>query len=382
MSLDLSLLDRSHRLLYSIALTPVQGGRFQPTGFPGLGAATYQTEGGTCLLVESAQSMANRLELTIWDETRNDLKPELQGLSHVVVKRHGAFLTDTILEAHRLNSPYLLEGSDKAFLYQLALALGMSLEVSFETKDKGKKATTKTTFTERTAFLDFMADQKNDGAKITIDTPLGAINRKRFADALLNLDVGSLLHGVFLVKKELAGGRLRVARALSAFIEADGVRVAASGGVKNDHVHPEKVKGDTKNLFGNIPFARDEFTAERITLFVNLDLAQIRGYGLGPDVERLLVLLALYKLRALLGGNLRLRTACDLKVADGTVTATSPLGFELPSLDALRPDLEAAIERCRGRMQVTEARFDDELKKGKDQDANQADTETDADQGE
>ena len=61
----------------------------------------------------------------------------------------------------------------------------------------------------------------------------------------------------------LAGGRLRVARALSAFIEADGVRVAASGGVKNDHVNPS---GDTRAGFGNAPFARDEYTADRITL--------------------------------------------------------------------------------------------------------------------
>ena len=38
---------------------PVQGDRFQPTGFPSLGAATYQTKDGVKLLVESAQSMAN-----------------------------------------------------------------------------------------------------------------------------------------------------------------------------------------------------------------------------------------------------------------------------------------------------------------------------------
>lgn len=313
----------------------MQGSRFQPTGFPGLGAATYQTRDGACLLVESAQSMANRLELTIWDETHNDLKAELQGLSHVVVKRNGAFLTDTILEAHRLNSPYLLEDSKKTFFDQLKADLG-----GLET---------------------------------------GPIDRKRLAEVLLRYDVGSLLHGVFLAKKELAGGRLRVARALSAFIEADGVRVAASGGVKNDHVNPS---GDTKAGFGNVPFARDEFTAERITLYVNLDLAQLRGYGLGPDVERLLVLLALYKLRGLIDGSLRLRTACDLTVAGGPITATTPQGFDLPSLDVLRPDLKAAIERCRGQMQVTETRFDDELKKGRDQDANQGDTGTEADQDE
>jgi hypothetical protein len=65
----------------------------------------------------------------------------------------------------------------------------------------------------------------------------------------------SLIHGVFLAKKDLAGGRLRIARALSAFIEASGVNIAASGGVKNDHVNPS---GDTKSGFGNVPFSRDD----------------------------------------------------------------------------------------------------------------------------
>src|SRR3990172_7639495 len=98
MTLDLSKLDNAQRLLFEIPLKPLQGQRFQPTGFPGLGAATFQTSDGQCLLVESAQSMANRLELTIWDEASQDIKSELQGLSHVRVMRNGKFLTDTVLE--------------------------------------------------------------------------------------------------------------------------------------------------------------------------------------------------------------------------------------------------------------------------------------------
>jgi CRISPR-associated protein Csb1 len=156
-----------------------------------------------------------------------------------------------------------------------------------------------------------------------------------------------------------------VSRALSAFIEAEGVRVAASGGVKNDHVNPS---GDTKAGFGNVPFARDEFTAERIILFVNLDLGQIRGYGLGADVERLLVLLALYKLRLLLDGSLRLRTACDLEPTSADIVARRPASFALPSADALEPAVKAAIVACQDRMVVTEVEFNDELKKAKEGD--------------
>lgn len=318
MIVDLSALTDAPRLLFEIPLEPLQGKRFQPTGFPGLGAATFQAGEGQCLLVESAQSMANRLELTLWDSANNDLLPALSGLSHVRVKRRGAFLTDTILESHRLNSPYLLEGSDQALFNQLK--------------------------------TDFGAMEQ------------GPIDRRKLAETLLKYDIGSLLHGVFLAKKDLAGGRLRVARAISAFIEAEGVRTVANGGVKNDHVNPS---GDTKSGFGNVPFARDEFTAEKITLYVNLDLAQIRGYGLGTEVETLLILLALYKLRALLDGSLRLRTACDLSAPDGVIAARRPSDFRLPAAGVLLDALKLAIAACKDKMLVTDVSFDDELKKGK-----------------
>jgi CRISPR-associated protein Csb1 len=321
LSLDLSTLGRTSHLLFSIALEPLQGHRFQPTGFPSLGAATYQTPIGTALLVESAQSMANRLELTVWDEASNDLMPQLQGLSHVRILRNGAFLTDTILDAHRINSPYLLMGKDQGFFNILKEALGCQNE--------------------------------------------GPVNRCQLAKVLLKYDVGSLLHGTFLAKKELAGGRLRIARAISSFIEAENIGVAASGGVKSDHVNPS---GDTRNGFGNIPFARDEFTAERITLYANIDLAQIRGYGLGAEAERLLILLSLYKLRSLLEGSLRLRTACDLHAISEEVSATTPAHFRLPATELLLCELQASIGACQSLMSVTEVHYNDELKKGKDED--------------
>ena len=319
MRTDLSPLDAVPKLLFSIPLVPVQGQRFQPTGFPNLGAATYQTATGTCLLVESAQSMANRLEAVCWDAAAEKPQDELAGLSYVRVERQGKFLTSSMLEAHRINSPYMLEGSDRKFFNALKADLGGLAE--------------------------------------------GPIDRKLLASVLLKLDAGCLLHGTFLAKKDLAGGRLRVSRALSAFIEAEGVRTAPSGGVKNDHVNPS---GDTKAGFGNVPFARDEFTAERITLYVNLDLAQLRGYGLGDKAERLLVLLALYKLRVLLAQSLRLRTACDLRVVTpDPLLADTPKGFSLPPLDALKADVRQAINACKGMMEVSTVTFNDSITKGK-----------------
>lgn len=288
------------RLLIEAELQPLQGSRFQPTGFPSLGAAVFTAKDGEHLLVESAQSMANRLEATIWDDAKKALIEAARGLSYVRVnKPDGSYLTSSIREAHRLNSPYILEGQDKAFFNQL------------------KKWTT-------------CEDE-------------GEVSRQRLAETLLRYDVNALLHGIFLAKKELAGGRLRLERALSSFIEASGIHLAASGGVKNDHVDPQ---GDTKAGFGNVPFQRDEYTADRITAFFSLDLKQIRSYGLDRDAQKLLVALALFKIRALLDGDLRLRTACDLQVEE--IRVTRPDGFALPDLAALRAALPELVKACAG----------------------------------
>ena len=93
------------RLLFNVPVEPIQGTRFQPTGFPDLGAATYQAGNVDCLLVESAQSMANRLELQIWDEGKQELKDAFKGLPYIRVTKDGNFLTSSIVEAHRINSP-------------------------------------------------------------------------------------------------------------------------------------------------------------------------------------------------------------------------------------------------------------------------------------
>jgi CRISPR-associated protein Csb1 len=321
MSDPFKTLAQSPRLLFSIPLRPVQGSRFQPTGFPSLGAATFQTASGVGLLVESAQSIANRLETSVWDEGKQEPVPALQGVSHVTVSRNGKFFTDSMLESHRLNSPYLIEGKDDSFKKKLISELG--------------------------------------------ELGQGPIDRRLLASVLFKYDVGSLIHGVFLAKKDLAGGRLRVARALSGFIEADGVRVAASGGVKNDHVNPS---GDTKKGYGNVPFSRDEFTAERITLFVNLDLALLRGYGLTDQQVELLIAISLYKVDRLLEVGLRLRTACDLERAEaGPVRATRPDGWTLPSTTELTKKLETLIKAEGSAMLHTRHAYEDTLKQGADE---------------
>jgi CRISPR-associated protein Csb1 len=309
MALDLTALAGQPRLLIEADLVPIQGTRFQPTGFPDLGAAEYQGPGGErMLLVESAQSMANRLEAVCWDEVKDDWVPTLRGLPLVrVVDKAGTPLTNSVLEAHRLNSPYILEGKDRSVLDQLKADLA--------------------------------------------DMEEGRVDIRKLAAVLLRMDSNALLHGVFLAKKDLAGGRLRLPRVLSAFIEAEGVGVAASGGVKNDVVNPS---GDTAKGFGNVPFARDEYVANRIVAYFNLDLAQIRGFGLGGKVDRLLSAIALYKIRRFLETGLRLRTACDLELKG--LRMTRPDGFELPDLGEVEKELPRLIEEVAAERRFAEPR--------------------------
>lgn len=285
------------RLLLEVSLKPLQGTRFQPTGFPDLGAATYKSpDGKDMLLVESAQSMANRLETVCWETTSDDWVPALRGLPVVkVLDKDKKPLTNTVLEAHRLNSPYILEGKDKSFLKTLQGELAIAEK--------------------------------------------GIVDLSKLAAAVLKYDINALLHGIFLAKKEIAGGRMRLPRALTAFIEAEDVNAVISGGVKNDAVDPS---GETAKGFGNVPFHREEFTGN-ITAYFNLDLALIRGFGLGQAVEDLLIALACFKIQQFLRTGLRLRTACDLEPA-GEIVIKRPSDFTMPTLAELEAELPTLIQ--------------------------------------
>lgn len=311
MSDSFEKLKEAPRLLMEARLKPLQGQRFQPTGFADLGPARYKAyrdNGPTeMLLVESAQSVANRLETVCWDKVNGRLVLELEGMPYVQVNRPGETpLTNSILEAHRLNSPYILEGKDPSFREKLKKELaGM---------DKGP------------------------------------VDISKLAKLVFKLDTNAVLHGLFLSKPDLAGGRLRMSRLLSGFIEASDIQDAASGGVKNDHVNPGKDTAagiDASSGFGNVPFHRAEFTAKQLVAYFNLDLAQLRGYGLGDAAETFLTALALFKIQRFLKSGLRLRTACDLGI-DGKLMITRPgTGFTIPDEHALETILKESLASCK-----------------------------------
>lgn len=281
------------RVLFRAQLRPLQGTRFQPTGFPDIGASTYRLpDGREMVVVESQQSLANRLEAVCWDEAKSDLVPELAGMPYVRVEQNGSLLTSSILEAHRLNSVYI-EKSD-AF-------------------DKIRQA--------------IGHEEKRP------------IDRKRFVRALFQIDPSSLLHGVFL---ESIDGRLRVERVVSGSIEASGATLVATGGVKIDRVNASgSDDAGAAQGYGNVPFHRDEFVADEIVAYFNIDVAQLRSFGLPEIATRFLFALGLWKIAAFFESGLRLRTACDLDVIE--LKATRPDGFKLPAREQLTAALRELI---------------------------------------
>jgi CRISPR-associated protein Csb1 len=310
--MNLDALKSAPRLFLEATLQPIAGTRFQPTGFPDLGAAEYKAANNTdMVLVESAQSMANRLESVCWNGVANDWVSPLAGLPMVaVVDAQGAPLTNTVLEAHRLNSIYVKRAQGGKFHLQLKSEI-----------------------------------VPNE------DRP---IDLRLMAKTLLKYDVNSLIHGVFL---ETIDGRLRLPRALTAFVEASKVQRASSGGVKNDRLDADKslklppplkgvgTEGD-EGRQGNVPFHREEFTGS-ITAYFVLDLALIRGFGLGLDVENLLIAISLFKIHRFMNEGLRLRTACDLEV-EGDLRVKKPTGFVVPSLDEVEKALPGLIQKVAG----------------------------------
>lgn len=298
--------DPTKRLLVSAELRPVTGDRFQPTGFPDIGNATYERFDRdndtwvTCLLVESAQSMANRLEAVGWDDLANAPVDVLEGLPYLrVVQPDGTFVTSSRTEAHRLASAFIkdssLDGTNMKPVIKERLDLGE-------------------------------------------DRPLAP---RDIASAILTLDPMCLIHGVFFAESaKVWPGQPKIARALTGAVDAIDVRRAESGGVKRDHVRHENVEGGgSSEGYGSIPFHRTEWTARSIKATFSLDRVQLASYGLSEDATALLDAIARWQIASLLDNPLRLRTACDLEAIDVD-------GDGLGTVDELTAEIRTRIEAC------------------------------------
>jgi CRISPR-associated protein Csb1 len=274
-----TLLDSPRRWHLAVPLKVAEGfgERFQPTGFPNLGAALYKASNYTkdkdgkitgetvsdFLLTESAQSLANWMEYLCLDpQNPCRYNNDCAGIPYVVVQETGTGgmtdLTSSLTEPHRLASDEILGAS-----------------INGDSFDK--------------VLIGLLGVNKQR-----------PMHLPRIAKRLFYIDPACLLHGVFLEKLD---GRIRFSRLLSATITAKHPAPVNAGGVMRGYVTIEGKEA-------SIPYGTQHFTSPEITLHLTFHSDSLNALGLDAQEEQFLAAFALYKINKLLTSFPRLRTAC------------------------------------------------------------------------
>lgn|GEM_PF-122322 len=293
------------------------GGRFQPTGFPNLGPALYRgADGKDWLLVESAQSMANRMERVCWADGDSETdrvgryNEDCAGIPYVAATdADNRLLTASPLEAHRLASPYIWDTQ------------------SFEDPETKAPLTLSDFLTAR-----FRLSENR------------LVPWKQVAETLLAIDPACLLHGIWFNDAAFAGGKVRITRALSGYIEASAPSPANFGFQKRDPVsdRTDVAAGQTSaEGYGSVIGPKQHFTSSAIKAYFQIDVERLRSYGLDADKVKALVAWAFYKIRRVLSasrdGVPDLRTECKFEAGEPTarcvLTNGEKTGFDVPQVD-------------------------------------------------
>ena len=260
-----TLVGTPRRWHLAVPLKVAEGfdGRFQPTGFPNLGAALYKAsqngEPVDHLLVESAQSLANWMEHVCLDpQNPCRYNSDCAGIPFVVVSENNNDLTSSLTEPHRLASDEILNAHSSATSFDKVLTqlLGVNQQ--------------------------------------------RPVHLPRIAKRLFYIDPACLLHGIFLEKLD---GRIRFSRLLSATITAKHPAPVNAGGVMRGYV---TMKGKETS----IPYSTQHFTSPEVTLHLTFHTDSLRDLGLAKEENQFLAAFALYKINKLLSAFPRLRTAC------------------------------------------------------------------------
>ena len=339
MPLDLTPLNSASRLLVEAELKVATGGggRFQPTGFPDLGPALYRgADGANWLLVESPQSMANRLERVCWadgdgeNDGVGDYNKDCKGIPYVrATDADNRGLTASTLEAHRLASPYIWNTQP------------------FENPENRGEFVTLSDYLKRTLFS--LAENR-------------MVPWKKVAEGLVRIDPGCLLHGVWFNEASFAGGKVRLTRALSGYIEAQDPSTANFGFQKRDAVSDRTDKEAGQSAaegFGSVIGPKQHFTSASIKAYFQVDLERLRSYGLSETQVHALAAWAIYKIRRVLvssrDGVADLRTECKFSVGEVTTRVVdSRTGNEIDyALPEANGDLMDAFKPLKSETRIT-----------------------------
>jgi len=308
--------------------------RFQPAGFPEVGHVIYdapRTDGNgsrfkeKVCIVDSPASMANHLEMVCMAGGGSlELHADIVGLPHVIcvtdrdfktdgekltVKKetpHDAVVVSTFTEGHRLASDYFLDSLlDEKWVE--ATTKNKKAKEGRESEGEAVPAHWEgTTFRERLRKDFGIVEVKKDKTYFIPPTKWWDIYKTIF-----KFDPNSLVHGVMFAKEQI-----KLSRVLAAHLEAFGASRVGRSGVKFDRLG--------KTTSGQPIFAVDEETAQEIRATFIIDLALLRSYGRGNDglsdnEKKLLLDLAMWKIRQLLAHPFRYRTQCFLGCESVTI---------------------------------------------------------------
>ena len=315
--------------------------RFQPAGFPEVGHVIYDAPRQNGLkekvcIVDSAASMANHLEAVCLAGPNDiELHTDLQGLPYIVCVTdrnfsvqngqieldqndpHDKPVNSTFTEGHRIASDYFLDGL-------------------FGTPNWNSNEWTGEVFRDRLRREFGITEVKRDKTYFIHPEDWWNIYRTIF-----KYDPNSLVHGVMFAKEQI-----KIQRFLTATHEAFGASRVGRSGVKFDRLG--------KTVSGQPIFAVDEETAEEIRATFILDLAFLRsmgrdGKGLNDAQKKLLLGLALWKIKQLTGKPFRFRTNCFLKRSgDLEITLEGGAGdqTELSENALFDFDVKSLIREC------------------------------------
>lgn len=315
--------------------------RFQPAGFPEVGHVIYDAPRQNGLkekvcIVDSSASMANHLEAVCLAGPNDiELHADLQGLPYIVCVTdrnfsvqngqieldqndpHDKPVNSTFTEGHRIASDYFLDGL-------------------FGTPNWNSNEWTGEVFRDRLRREFGITEVKRDKTYFIHPEDWWNIYRTIF-----KYDPNSLVHGVMFAKEQI-----KIQRFLTATHEAFGASRVGRSGVKFDRLG--------KTVSGQPIFAVDEETAEEIRATFILDLAFLRsmgrdGKGLNDAQKKLLLGLALWKIKQLTGKPFRFRTNCFLKRSgDLEITLEGGAGdqTELSENALFDFDVKSLIREC------------------------------------
>jgi CRISPR-associated protein Csb1 len=299
------ILDAEATCLVGVAhLKPVGDlRRFQPAGFPEIGQVAYKSGDDRICIVDSAASMANHLESVCFaDGAATALHPDLAGLAYVacVTQENGEEQTvcTTLSEGHRLASDYFvgkvvkLEGEAFRDVLQRRMKLRKLSENKFFFYPEGWGHIYQTVF---------------------------------------EFDPNSLVHGLMFARESI-----KISRMLTAHHEAHRSDRVSSAGVKFDRLG----KTDSGQPIFSVT---QQSAAETVVTFI-LDLSLLRSYGRGDQglnaaQKRLLLELALWKIRRLTSRPFRYRSGCHLELAGAVEWTLDGQAVADPALD-----IRAAIQ--------------------------------------